>query len=104
MEGAVMPGALEIPGPALSDPEATEIARVWVAHQGQHVSLRVGLWKEPESWGIVLADLVQHIANAYVQENHLDREHVVASIFKLIQAELARPTDTPIGRVTPPEQ
>jgi len=99
-----MPGALDIPDPALSDPKATEIARIWAAHGGQHVTLRVGLWKDPGSWGIVLADLAHHVANAYVQESGMEHAHVVSRIVELMRAELDRPTDTPIGQVRPREQ
>jgi hypothetical protein len=48
-----MPRELPIPGPALSDPKAVEIARVWAAHKGEHVSLNVSLWEDPGSWGLI---------------------------------------------------
>ena len=52
------------------DPKATEMIRVWIAHNDLHVSLLLGVWEdveewkveEHEGWGKVLADVVQHIA------------------------------------------
>jgi hypothetical protein len=50
---------------AEEDPKAIEVVRVWVAKGGQHVSINPFVWKDPEAWGIVLADLAGHLANAY---------------------------------------
>jgi hypothetical protein len=49
-------GQLQIPDRTTDDPRAFEIVRVWVAHGEQHVAIRVGAWKKPGSWGIVLAE------------------------------------------------
>ena len=40
-------GQLVIPDAAREDLKSAEVARVWVAKQGQHVSLRVDVWKDP---------------------------------------------------------
>jgi hypothetical protein len=58
---------LLIPPGAEEDPKAMEVIRVWVAKGGQHVSLNPLVWKDPQAWGIVLADLAGHVANAYEQ-------------------------------------
>lgn len=58
---------LLIPPAAEEDPKAIEVIRVWVAKGGQHVSLNPLAWKDPQVWGIVLADLAGHVANAYEQ-------------------------------------
>jgi len=55
---------LQIPEAATQDPKSCELLRVWVANKGQHVSLRAGVWKDPAAWGIMLSDLMQHVANA----------------------------------------
>jgi hypothetical protein len=60
-------GALLIPPVAQSDPDAFEIARVWVAAGEQHVSLRPDTWDDAGAWGIVLVDLAKHIANAHYE-------------------------------------
>lgn len=90
---------LQIPEAVFADPKALELARVWAAGGKQHVSLRVGLWPDPFSWGIMLADLLQHVANAYAQDESRDREAVVARIREGFLAELDRPTDSPTGKV-----
>lgn len=95
---------LTIPDHALSDPKARELARIWAAHGRQHVSLRVGLWPDPGSWGIMLADLVMHITNAYVQEGSSDAGVVTSRILEAFNAEIERPTDKPIGKVEPSVQ
>ena len=61
-------GELLVPPMAEDDPKAIEVLRVWVAKGGQHVSINPFIWNEPEAWGIVLADLAGHLANAYMQE------------------------------------
>jgi hypothetical protein len=55
---------LDPPPAATRDKASFELLRVWVAEQGQHVSLRSGTWEDPFAWGIVLADLARHIVNA----------------------------------------
>jgi hypothetical protein len=90
---------LLIPAAALEDPEVFEVLRVWVAKQGQHVSLDPGIWDDPFVWGMVLADLAGHIANAYEQMAGLDRADVLKRIKAGLDAELASPTDVPRGTV-----
>ena len=79
---------LLIPPIAEDDPKAIEVLRVWVAKGGQHVSINPFVWKDPEAWGIVLADLAGHLANAYVQEAGLDRQETLRKITDLLIAEL----------------
>src|ERR1039457_1262129 len=55
---------LDIPPAAARDHASFEVLRVWIAEQGQHVSIRSGAWEDPFAWGIVLADLARHIAFA----------------------------------------
>ncbi len=69
-----------------------------MARGGQHVSINVGAWPDPEAWGIVLADLAGHLAKAYQQEAGLDPAET-RKITDLLLAELTNPTDTPRGRV-----
>jgi hypothetical protein len=86
---------LRIPNNAMDDPRAFEIARMWVAHGGQHVSIRVGVWKKPEAWGIVLADLAKHLASAYEQHVGLNRNAALEQIKVKFQAEMNSLTDDP---------
>src|ERR1700751_938755 len=51
--------SLSIPPVAQRDKASFEVLRVWIAEQGQHVSIRSGAWEDPFAWGIVLADLAR---------------------------------------------
>jgi hypothetical protein len=90
---------LIIPEIAQNDPNAIEVVRVWVAKGGQHVSIDVGVWKDPIAWGIVLADLAGHVANAYEQETGKNKKKTLAQIRELFNKELDTPTDVPRGNV-----
>jgi hypothetical protein len=90
---------LQIPPAAEDDPQAVEILRVWAARQEQHVSLSWDLWDDPAIWGMVLADLAGHVANAFQQERGLDRTETLAAIRELFNKELENPTDDPQGKV-----
>ena len=93
------PGALSIPDTVSEDSDAAEIARVWAASGKQHISLRVGVWKDPAAWGVFLVDLARHAANAYQQDEGRDRQHVLSRIKEGFNAEWDSPTDEPEGRL-----
>ncbi|HTW94650.1 MAG TPA: DUF5076 domain-containing protein [Tepidisphaeraceae bacterium] len=90
---------LLIPNAAKTDPKSFEVLRVWVANKGQHVSLRAGVWKDPASWGLMLADLARHVANYYQQAEGLDRARTLQRIKAGLDAELGSPTDEPTGQI-----
>ena len=90
---------LQIPDAAKHDSKSFELLRVWVANKGQHVRLRTGVWKDPAAWGVMLSDLMRHIANSYYQDQGLDRVKTLERIKAGINAELKSPTDRPSGSV-----
>ncbi len=90
---------IQVPEAAQNDANSFELLRVWVANKGQHVSLRVGVWQDPASWGIMLSDLIQHIANAYHQEEGMNKDTVFQRILEGINAELSSSTDRPYGKI-----
>ena len=90
---------LTIPPAAYKDPGSVEVLRVWVANEGQHVTIRTGLWEDPEAWGIILADLARHVVNAYEQERSVDPAGALAHIRAMFDAELDSPTDLPRGTI-----
>ena len=94
-----MPTELQIPPAVEDDPKAVEIVRVWAAKQQQHVSLSWDLWPDPAIWGVVLADLAGHVANAFQQERGLDRRETLMKIQEFFNKELDNPTDSPDGKV-----
>ncbi len=88
---------LLIPEAARKNQESLEILRVWIAGEQQHVSIRVGMWEDPASWGIMLADLARHVANSY-QDKGFDRTKTLRRIQAALDAELSSPTDEPSGQ------
>src|ERR1700688_3200939 len=102
-----MPSAkhLDIPAAATRDKAAFEVLRVWIAEQGQHVSIRSGAWEDPFAWGIVLADLARHIALAHELQDQkadkkVDKEAFLDRLLEGFTAEIDSPTDEPEGEVT----
>ncbi|MBI3837752.1 MAG: DUF5076 domain-containing protein [Planctomycetia bacterium] len=89
---------LPIPDAAKQDLKSFELLRVWIAHNGQHVSLRAGVWQDPAAWGVMICDLMQHIANSYHQDQGFDRSKTLQRIRAGLEAELSAPTDQPTGQ------
>lgn len=86
---------LEVPPIASSNSQAVEVLRVWAAPgQAQQLTLRT-TWKDAGAWGLLLADVARHAANAYANEGQ-DRVEVLGKIRQLLDAEFSRPTDNPI--------
>lgn len=96
-----MPAKFLDPPPAASRDKASfELLRVWVAEQGQHVSLRSGTWEDPFAWGIVLADLARHIVNAEALNNKaVDKEAFLERMLEGFEAEIESPTDEAEGEL-----
>ncbi len=92
---------LDPPPAASRDKASFELLRVWVAEQGQHVSLRSGTWEDPFAWGIVLADLARHIVNAEsMHRKELDKDAFFERMIEGFHAEIESPTDEPEGEIT----
>ncbi len=92
---------LNIPPVAQRDKASFEVLRVWIAEQGQHVSIRSGAWEDPFAWGIVLADLARHIALAHeMQDKSVDKDAFLERLLEGFSAEIDNPTDEPEGEVT----
>jgi hypothetical protein len=86
---------LEAPPIASSNSQAVEVLRVWAEpSQPQQLTLRT-TWKDAGAWGLLLADVARHAANAYANEGQ-NRAEVLSKIRQLLDAEFSRPTDNPI--------
>jgi Domain of unknown function (DUF5076) len=86
---------LEVPPLASSNSQAVEVLRVWAAPgQPQQLTLRI-TWKDAGAWGLLLADVARHAANAYANEGQ-NRVEALGKIRQLLDAEFSRPTDHPI--------
>ena len=92
--------ALPIPAAASRDPRSLEVLRVWIANGEQHVALAFGMWEEPAAWGMLLADLARHIAEAHAQQDDtIDPEDFLEQIRAGLEAELDGPTDAVDGSI-----
>ena len=92
---------LDIPAAAQRDKASFEVMRVFIAEQGQHVSIQSGAWDDPFAWGIVLADLARHIALAHQMQNpKTDPDAFLERLLEGFQAEIDNPTDEPEGEIT----
>lgn len=87
---------LEIPPEAMTDPKATEMLRLWAAGGKQHVTINIGCYQElghdeRHAWGIIIADFIQHVANALSKRYGLPFDDSVREIRKAVDVELANP-------------
>ncbi|HIE0526748.1 TPA: DUF5076 domain-containing protein, partial [Stenotrophomonas maltophilia] len=89
---------LIIPEAAQRDESSVEMIRVWIAERGLHASLKVGLYedrpdiREERAWGRILADVAQHVADALVTSEGMDRDVVVEAIKAAFNEELQAPS------------
>lgn len=86
-----MPQEIPIPAPVYDDPDAAEVARIWIT-KGQQVVTLFPAFEEPQAWGMMLLDLARHVANAYESQGH-NREEVLRQIYDMFVAEWEHPTD-----------
>jgi hypothetical protein len=89
-----MKGELLIPPSAQSDPKSAEIIRAWIANGGLHCSLNPLIWPGNESvgWGILMSDVIRHVADALHVESGLDKAETIEKIRKVLNDELRSPT------------
>jgi hypothetical protein len=91
---------LVIPPAAANDPKAFELVRAWVAQGELHVSLQMGGWDDPSAWGVVLADLVRHVARFYEEQKQLQPEQTIVRVRDAMDGELDGEEEPPeVGRV-----
>lgn len=87
-----------IPDAALRDKDAVEMLRVWIAENGLHCSMKIGMYQEtmgiPEerAWGTILADIARHVSNAIQSAYHCDSQTALDSIKTTFLAELGSPS------------
>ena len=79
--------------------ERVEVLRAWLLDGRLNCVLRPTIWKgSPGAWGILLADVLAHVADALAEETGLPRQELHSRIRVALLAELERPTETPEGR------
>jgi hypothetical protein len=77
--------------------------RVWVAEQGLHCSVLVGIYaedgrvQETTAWGVILADAVNHIADALASQGLGPRSDLLQAVIDSFEAEISGPTSARKG-------
>jgi hypothetical protein len=84
---------LAVPDAVHEDPRSFEIARLWIADGRQVILLRADVWPDPAAWGLMLADMARHLANAYHDAHGMDPAAALRRMLAGLQAELDQPTD-----------
>ena len=86
-----------IPEAALRDADSVEMLSVWIAEQGLHCSIKIGMYEEQgvdesRAWGILLSDVVRHISKALDLKYRCGQEKVVSDIKRHFLSELGSPS------------
>ena len=93
---------LVIPPAAQRDENSIQMLSAWIAEQGLHCSLNVGMWDgighdEPKAWGTLLADVIRHVSNAICESKGIPSEKTISEIFDSLRNELDDPTSLAKG-------
>jgi hypothetical protein len=78
----------------------------WIAENGLHCTLNIGMWDaggrdEPRAWGVLLADVVRHIANAIQDHDGTASDETISVIATSLLNELESPTSKATGGFSP---
>jgi hypothetical protein len=95
--------SLPIPPQATDDKNSQEMIRAWIAEEGLHCSLQVSFWEdrglnETWAWGVLLADVVRHVANALEESNGKDPRETVQAIKASFLNEIDNPSSKHKGK------
>lgn len=82
---------LAVPRDAAKDVNAVEFLRAWTLKEGMQVSLHPTAL-EPAGWGMFMADLLRHVANAYSQKDGRNIDQTGQQILDYFLAEFHQPT------------
>lgn len=85
-------GELSIPPKAESSPNAYEVVRVWLTKAGPLFSLLPEVWTDPAAWGLLIADIADHVAYARSGGNTQVRKEILEQIRIGFDMEWARRT------------
>ena len=97
---------LTIPPAAQRDDKSIQMLSAWIAENGLHCSLKLGIFQpdgksEDHAWGILLADVIRHLANAIGEERGANPETTTENVVKSLLAELENPTSAAHGSFHP---
>ncbi|MBN9063777.1 MAG: DUF5076 domain-containing protein [Rhizobiales bacterium] len=93
-----------IPPDAHTAEEAHEILRGWLIDGCLQCSLLPSAFPEPFGWGIFLADVAHHVANALAESEGTDRTQALQAITRAFNVEMRTPTDHHTGEYVDPDK
>jgi hypothetical protein len=99
-----VPGELTVPREVLEAPGAQEVLRAWEANGRLTCTLLPSIWDDPAAWGLAVADIARHVANATFEQSGTDPSETLRRIQAAFNAEVGSPTDTPSGSFRPTDQ
>lgn len=89
---------LKLPPAVETVDNAIEMLRVWIAEGGIHCVLNAGHWHngtdidERHAWGIMLADIANHISNAMEDVAGFDNRESLRMVAESFSTEIANRT------------
>jgi hypothetical protein len=84
----------ELPTPPEAAAEgAAELLRAWVIDEAVQCTLRAGAFEDPATWGVLLADVVYHVAEAFAEDEGRDAAETVRLIRAAFDAEMNAPPE-----------
>ena len=86
------PAEIPIPPVAAQTPDSREVARVWIADGGCHVTLW-SAFENPGMWGMLIADLARHAARSSASDKICTEEEALRLIVEYFNREMESPTD-----------
>ncbi len=93
---------LDPPPAAASDPNSTELLRLWAANEDLDVAIKIGIYHdqghdEANAWGIIMSDFARHVSRALAQRYGKNEEQEMAKIRDSFLREIAAPTSEVTG-------
>lgn len=91
-----------IPDAARRDPNSVEILRVWIAEQKLNCSMKIGMYDqmgkdEPAAWGVILADVAKHVANATHARSGDGYDEILSKVSSSFEVEMRKSTSSAKG-------
>nr|WP_246415429.1 DUF5076 domain-containing protein [Novosphingobium taihuense] len=86
------------PDAVQEDPDALEVASIWIAKQGLHCALNVGIYAdhtqvdERVAWGVMIADMIGHLSHALRDVYGYEASQSKVAILNSLLKEIDVPT------------
>jgi hypothetical protein len=94
---------LTVPPEANDAGEAFELLRGWLIDNRLVCSLFPSAFDNPAVWGVLLADVAHHVANALAESEGTDRAAALQAIASAFNVEMQSPTDEHTGDFVEPQ-